>query len=265
MLVKGVQLSRRCLSASNWITQYERLRLRRFKDCHVQQRRCFIIGNGPSIKRQDLTLLRNEITFVTNWFVLHTEYEKISPNYYCISDFREFDENYCASKIGRLLYERAGRATKFFPLSTRPGLRHSTFIGQDQIYYIKYGGNPIWELQRINLNPLDGTFSGDTVIIDFCLPLAHFMGFQEIILVGCDCTLGKFTGKSSSSRHFYNERDQNTPQQTDEYLQNQWQQNVFTSYRVAKDAFEATGRKIYNATAGGDLELFERVPLEFLF
>ena len=38
-----------------------------FRDCHKGQR-CFVIGNGPSLKQQDLAPLAQEITLVTNNF-----------------------------------------------------------------------------------------------------------------------------------------------------------------------------------------------------
>src|SRR5690349_18838408 len=41
-----------------------------FRNLH-KGRRCFIIGNGPSIKDQDLSPLANEITLVTNSFHVH--------------------------------------------------------------------------------------------------------------------------------------------------------------------------------------------------
>src|SRR5262245_5805286 len=101
-LVRGVRLSRRLYED----IRSERFRLRRFKNCHLQQRRCFIVGNGPSILKQDLTLLRNEITFVTNWFILHDLYEQISPTYLCVSDEATFrgDDGWlrlAADKTGR--------------------------------------------------------------------------------------------------------------------------------------------------------------------
>jgi hypothetical protein len=37
--------------------------------------------------------------------------------------------------------------------------------------------------------------------------------------------------------------------------------NMEAMYRLAKDAFEEDGRTIINATVGGKLELFERLPL----
>src|SRR5712692_1717642 len=41
-----------------------------FRDRHRGQR-CFVIGNGPSLKDQDLSPLANEITLVTNSFYVH--------------------------------------------------------------------------------------------------------------------------------------------------------------------------------------------------
>jgi hypothetical protein len=37
------------------------------------------------------------------------------------------------------------------------------------------------------------------------------------------------------------------------------------NYALAKQVFEASGRRIVNATAGGKLELFERVQYDRLF
>lgn|GEM_PF-2428065 len=49
-------------------------------------KRCWIVGNGPSIGRQDLTLLENEITFVVNRFIHHEQAEAINPTFYVIVD-----------------------------------------------------------------------------------------------------------------------------------------------------------------------------------
>jgi hypothetical protein len=130
---------------------------------------------------------------------------------------------------------------------------------------LDYIAKPIWLEKHINLNPLDGVYTGDTVIIDFCLPLAHFMGFKEVFLLGCDCSIGNYTGSDSKSRHFYSESAHATRQQSDEYLKYEWQNKIFFSYEVAKNAFECSGRKIFNATDGGELEVFERVDFDSLF
>ena len=40
-------------------------RIREFRDAY-KGRRCFIIGNGPSLRRMDLSPLRDEVTFGLN-------------------------------------------------------------------------------------------------------------------------------------------------------------------------------------------------------
>src|SRR4051812_20507954 len=54
--------------------------------------RCFIIGNGPSLKEQDLSRLTGEVTFATNSFYLHPlAKEQQLPMYYLLSDPQYFD------------------------------------------------------------------------------------------------------------------------------------------------------------------------------
>src|SRR5437870_4954347 len=60
-------------------------RIAALKDIH-RGKRCFILGNGPSLKQQDLSLLRDEHVFVTNWFVLQEEFQKLRHSYLCVSD-----------------------------------------------------------------------------------------------------------------------------------------------------------------------------------
>ncbi|HEY0007112.1 MAG TPA: hypothetical protein VGB55_00165, partial [Tepidisphaeraceae bacterium] len=62
---------RRQLAFNRWLerqdTRYRTSmrRLPRYHNKHAGQR-CFILGNGPSLKQTDLTLLKNEVTFGLN-------------------------------------------------------------------------------------------------------------------------------------------------------------------------------------------------------
>jgi len=55
------------------------------KDIH-KGKRCFVVGNGPSINEQDLTLLKDEIVFMVNRAFLDPRYEIIKPKYHVIVD-----------------------------------------------------------------------------------------------------------------------------------------------------------------------------------
>lgn len=49
-------------------------------------KRCFMVGNGPSINNQDLALLKDEIVFMANRAFLDHRYEIIKPKYHIIVD-----------------------------------------------------------------------------------------------------------------------------------------------------------------------------------
>ena len=58
---------------------------RELKGKHVGKR-CFVVGNGPSIRTQNLKLLKGEITFFVNRAFLHPDYEYIQPTYHIFVD-----------------------------------------------------------------------------------------------------------------------------------------------------------------------------------
>ena len=82
------------------------------------------------------------------------------------------------------------------------------------------------------------------------LQLAVYMGFTEIYLLGVDCNY------SGSKQHFldFGNRITDNPEE-----------KMIAAYKVAKKYADAHGIKIYNATRGGKLEVFERVDFDSLF
>jgi hypothetical protein len=246
-----------------WFYLTEGRRLRKFKNIH-EGKRCFIIGNGPSILKQDLTKLRDELSFVANSFVLHNYYDKIDPKYYCVSDPRYFDSNVADSEWYKIMMNKTRNSVKFLPSRSKHAImRRNLFEGHD-VFYLYYPAIPcrVWESGTINLDVTKPVYTGDTVIIDFCLPLVFYMGFIEIYLLGCDCDYGLDNDDSYKNAYFYNIEDDKTDRQTSDYLRRYWFNNVISSYKVAKKAFEGNGRNIYNAGIGGKLDVFERVNFD---
>ena len=87
-----------------------------------------------------------------------------------------------------------------------------------------------------------------------CIQLAVYLGFAEIYLLGTD-----FTGVNnygSKYGHFYDEKDLDSVCYTDQ---------VKLGYEKAKQYADCHGIKIFNATRGGNLEIFERVDFDSLF
>ena len=95
------------------------------------------------------------------------------------------------------------------------------------------------------------------------LQLAMYEGFEEIYLLGCDSSYSK-----TGIRHF----DEPKQEQTDVYgatydiaRYKTASETVINSYQKIKEYADKKGIKIYNATRGGYLEVFERVNFDDLF
>jgi len=91
-----------------------------------------------------------------------------------------------------------------------------------------------------------------------CLQLAVYMGFKEIYLIGVDFNY---------SANLLDERNHFSP----DYIKpggtvgNIFVEEVRNAYTSAKKYADSHGLKIYNATRGGKLEVFERVDFDDLF
>ena len=121
---------------------------------------------------------------------------------------------------------------------------------------------PIWESKKMNLDIMRPFNWGRTVVLDLCLPLAFGMGFKEVYLVGCDCDYSNENQLGMRGTYFYDP----TKQKGEHAVEDRplWEQYAFGSYEVARHAFASSGVRIFNATSGGKLEVFERVALESL-
>ncbi len=232
----------------------ERRRLERFRDRHRGDR-CFVIGNGPSLRGRDLSPLACEVTFATNHFYFHPQVELLQPTYYCVSDLSFFDTR-IHPEWPRHLSRFPGGTVFFLPVELKRRVRASALRERPGIHYLRCDRtHEIWRVGEMRVDATGVLGTGDSVILDFCLPLAHFMGFSEVYLLGCDTDYGSGSGPT----HFY---ESCTPSRLVEYHRDTWYENVTRSYTVAKGLFEAAGRRIYNATTGGRLEVFPRVSLE---
>ena len=103
------------------------------------------------------------------------------------------------------------------------------------------------------------------------IELAVYMGFKEIYLLGVDNNYAKkidengkvYNDKSVKSSYFKGMRDASGNLGDGISVQNVEAMNH--SYEICKKFADEKGVKIYNATRGGKLEIFERVDFDSLF
>lgn len=208
--------------------------------------RCFLVATGPSLNKVDFSLLKNEIIFGIN--SLYRGFDKlgIKCDYYAISDGHRWDtDSEGIMSINSTIF--------LLYIASRHYLRSKKRYDTQPI--LVKGNKSILRLKKFPENISKSIYVGGASVVILCLQVLFYLGFKEVYLVGTDCSYsgqGHFDGKKDSSVKW-----------TSNSEKKHWS-TVFDAYKVCKDVFESDGRKIYNATVGGNLEVFERRKLEEL-
>ncbi len=239
---------------------------RTLKNLHAGKR-CFIVGNGPSVKTQNLTLLKDEITIVASSFFRHPDAKVIHPEYWILADpsFWEKPEELFWPTLN-LAVEKNVDVKLFVPTGGAP-------------FFVKVNTGPLIDLHFYHYDNTRNIQSvidfaagippfGQNVII-ICMMLAYYLGCNPIYCVGCDHDFLKLTKDdfdSSLPEHFYHNPDQK--KYSEVLTWEQWQVAMARTtyqYDQLKQYAELWGFNVYNATTGGHFNVFPRVEYESLF
>lgn len=224
--------------------------LEKFKDKHKGQR-IFVIATGPSLREEDILKLKDEVTIGVNGTIALFDKIGWKPTYYCIGDPKSFDL-YKEDIVNAHLDEA------FFELSLKKYESELNFVPHYVDRYIK--GcllPPSDDRMKKNMSFSDdicrkGVYAGGRSIATIALQIAAYMGADEIYLYGQDCNY------YGAKKHFDSKNDDGMPQgSVDVFID-----AMFAFYEKAKEYANEKGIKIYNATRGGKLEIFERVDLD---
>jgi len=219
--------------------------------------RCFIIATGPSLNRTNLSLIKDEISFGVNTFFRGTDKFGIHPKFWVVSDSKVFKQNYKElSKVDTTLFLGGGAAIDFCENYNK----YSKIFKKLPTLLRRKGA--LYDHKKIFSNVKYGTHYGESVTI-LALQIAFHMGFKEVYLAGADCN---YSG--NKIHHFDGEKydfqyDGSEGEDFKKKEAKHWSE-VFTAYEICKKAYEKDKRKIYNATFGGKLEIFERKSLDKL-
>ena len=236
---------------------------------HAGQARCFVVGNGPSLRTHDITVLRDEVTIVANSFYMHPDCAIVSPKYYCVGDPRFMDDEAVNVAWFREM-EKALPGTVFFVHSRGRALFRKYDLFKDHKVYFRNAGYPTHRTGDVEIDLTRPLNVGMTTGSAFAIPLAIYLGFRRIYLVGCDANwLADPWGKGGS--HFYEksrffpqyDRGVNTAEELEVEIRNDLRD--LESHRLIRDRVRPLGIEIINATSGGWLEMYPRVKFESLF
>ncbi len=226
--------------------------LSEYKDKYKGER-CFVIGNGPSLKADDLKKLDNEYTFASNSIFRYYEFTDWRPDFYSVSDKYYFNAN--KDKVDTVKVKKQ----KFFPLDF--GIKYGFM--QNCRYYLRtsYGVTH----PKFKVNPMRA-FQEDSTITYYLLQLAVMMGFKEIYLLGIDFNYSVSVDNKGNITRNDNVKDYAFDDKATNYSMPNLEASL-AAYRSAEEYCKKRNFdvRIYNATRGGKLEVFKRVDFDSLF
>lgn len=225
------------------------------KDTHVGER-CFVVGNGPSLRTDDLDHLKDEFCFGANRVFQLFDKTMWRPNVYLATD-REF----LASDSQRIVdipvdLKLIGRMSFTKSLEGKSGV--VLINSHTRRYTIQRFSNDRVDFSRRPDLVLNGGFT----VTHVALQLAMWMGFSEIYLIGMDHTFAYEVTPDGVVKANEGVRNHAFEDPAGAVINPQPRQGVEFAYRIAKYEAENRGIKILNATRGGSLEVFDRVDLD---
>ena len=216
--------------------------------------RCFIIGNGPSLRQTDLSKLCGETTFGLNRIYLLFPELGFSTTY--LVSINDLVIEQCAAEIAALPIPKflTWRSHHVFNPETLQRSNVPTFL------YTTYTGPKFARDCRGRL------WEGATVTY-VALQLAFHMGFEQAILVGVD---HNFVTQGEANKTVVSEGDDPNHFAPNYFGKGfKWQlpdlETSERAYRLAKDAYEQDGRQVLDATVGGKLTVFPKLDYNSLF
>ena len=248
-----------------------------YKDKY-KNKRCFIIGNGPSLKKQNLKKVSDDIVFTVNLFPKSPLYRLVKSDFHVMIDPFIFnldlnrEEDRDKLETFRKINTTESEPICFFPYVAKSMLEEHglssclsiSYLGLGCTFYEGYNA-------KIDLTKHIPCFRN---VVQYAIIIAVYMGFQDIFLMGCDMTgyeqISVLAGKEIEL-HAY-EMDNNEKQAiknthlqvSPEYFFEGFYK-TFADYRRLYDYAGKRNINLYNATCGGVLQSIPRVDYDKLF
>jgi hypothetical protein len=228
--------------------------------------RVFIIGNGPSIRDTNLALLKSDYSIAMNRISHSYELYDWQPTHFVCSTSNIDDPAWRADILASV-----GMG---IPVLAWDKLRHY-FAGYENVAFCHCSHGP----EICETAPLE--WWSDDVAARVCkfgtsmlvaFQWAVYMGFSEVYIVGADLgfqsslvqkifyKLGlQALGHRFDKNHFTS--SYGTPGAPAADLN----RNMLAAHHLFRDVAKARGVSVYNATVGGELEVYPRVAFDALF
>ncbi len=233
-----------------------RRQLKSYKDKHKGQR-CFFVGNGPSLRKEDVENLSGEITFAVNNVFPMFEQTNWRPTYYFFQEFIAPGREDMSTEFYSKILD-SDLPTVFLPYcrmskNLKRERQGATVIVPISVDFCMYWNQPINKFSQDCTRVVNAAYLSAYSVFQ----LIAYMGFSEIYLLGCDASY------SRAKPHFYEKDNIDKIIHKSKESSAKQTEGINFGFDAIKRAIDnIPGITVYNATRGGKLELFIRKDLE---
>lgn len=243
------------LRYSERIPAYHHSEIEPYKN-RYQGKRCFIVATGPSLRKEDLETLaaHGELCISMNMIYKIFSQTDWRPDFFVADDWRMMcDHSEC---LDYMEHVPCFMGDSYEPFCKEKHGEHVMIYHSGMSYVGSSYDGKKWSCK--GFMPFSEDFaqiayvSGTVTYV--AMQLAVYLGCKEIYLLGTDAS-----GLHQSYQkygHFYEEK---------KLLATCYSGQVYASYLSARKYAKEHGIRIYNASRGGELEVFERVDFDQLF
>lgn len=208
-------------------------------------KRCFIVATGPSLTIEDVEKLENEVTIgVNSVFLIYDKTSWRPTEYVCTDDgyFKKMLDEY------KFNPKELGKNNIFLNKKNIGLIEKNTKI--KYIRFSLWNRSTDFKWPAFHKDIEKGMYAFGTVT-NIAIAIAMYMGYKEIYLIGTDC--------SNLNQHMIN--DVSDKDKTDDKAV-EIARTQLKGYNAMRKIADKYGVKIFNATRGGALEVFDRVNLD---
>jgi len=223
--------------------------------------RAFLVANGPSIKNQNLKLLKNETTFFVNRAFLHDDYEYIKPTFHVFIDQKLATGEWEIEMLDIIKKKNPGvifllNSKWYFFDKFKKYREDSSF----KIYWVdtKLFTTPFHKNRIIDLTKI--TYGGAVTGVAFVASI--YMEVKDFYFLGQDGN-GLCYELIGEDTHFYGMNKEDTDRDIREMYKALYSMSLSLKFwTYFSDYCRNTGFNVYNCTDGGTFNMFKRVKYE---
>lgn len=229
-------------------------------------RRCFVIGNGPSLKINDLKKLTNEITIASNKIYLAFKETDWRPTIYTVADLLVAENN--SKEINEL------ELLKISPKEVKSVFRASENYGKKgkhiffRSLYKKGYSKDNQYISYFSEDLVDGAFIGQT-ITNLNLQIAFYLGCDPIYVIGID---GVYKIPDKKKAHHSYKSVFVSKDEENHFMKNYRKKGEAWSipnpeynnieYKCGNDFIKQKGRHVYNISRHSVIDVFEKIDTD---